>query len=182
LKVLEIGANIKPRAKLVPGWEEAEVLILDIDAEQKPDIVADAAHMPEELKEQFDGLFASHVLEHFSYWDTENVLRGWLNCIREGGELHIVVPSWEWAAREVLSAKPSPALLPHSFAGQVNQWDVHLTMFTMRNLRRIFEKLGLGIRAAATGKYHINVGDLGLFEAEEHYIAGVKGTPELRKE
>ena len=182
LKILEIGGNVKPKANLVPGWEGEKILTLDIDPEQKPDIVADAGHLPEELHGQFDGPFASHVLEHFSYWDTERVLRGWIDCLKEGGELHIVVPSWEWTAREVLSEKPSPATLPHSFAGQVNQWDVHLAMFTMRNLRRLFDKLGLSLRAAATGKYHINVGDMGIFEAEEHYIAGIKGPPKLRKE
>ena len=100
-EVLEIGANVHPQAKQIPGWENAHVLTLDIDAEQHPDIVADAAQMPDELENRFDGIFASHVLEHFSYWKTDEVLNGWVRCLKEGGELHILVPSWEWAAREV---------------------------------------------------------------------------------
>lgn len=181
-EVLEIGANVHPQAKQIPGWENAHVLTLDIDAEQHPDIVADAAQMPDELENRFDGIFASHVLEHFSYWKTDEVLSGWARCLKPGGELHILVPSWEWAAREVLSERPSPAVLPHSFAGHVNQWDVHLAMFTMRKLRHLFQKAGLSVTHAKTMTYQIRVGDLGEFPAEEHYICGVKGTPELKKE
>src|SRR5688572_7771130 len=116
--VLEIGANVKPLAQMI--YPEAKIITLDIDEDQKPTIVGDAADMPPELYGKLDGLFASHVLEHFSYWRTEEVLAGWVKCLKPGGELHICVPSWEWAAREVLSDHPSPALFGHSFAGQVN--------------------------------------------------------------
>lgn len=185
--VVEIGGNIRPQAKVVPYWTEAKVLSVDIDPEQKPDIVADAANLyetlPEELRGNLDGVFASHVLEHFSYWQTERVLTNWKSCLKDKGELHILVPSWEWAAREVLSEKPSPALFGHSFAGQVNEWDVHLTMFTMRNLRRLFEKIGLSVIRARTGEYALAIGSPdNILKAEQHYIVGVNGTPELRKE
>lgn len=101
--VVEIGANVKPQAQFVPSFEGAKILTLDVDEKQNPDIIADAALMPGELHGQLDGLLASHVLEHFSYWQTENVLNGWVECLKPGGELHILVPSLEWAAREVLS-------------------------------------------------------------------------------
>lgn len=187
MNIVEIGANIKPQAHVIPYWKEARVLTVDIDPKQNPDIVADASNLymalPEELRGKLDGVFASHVLEHFSYWDTERVLTNWKDCLREGGELHVVVPSWEWAAREVLSEKPSPALLGHSFAGQVNTWDVHLCMFTMRNLRRIFEKIGLSVIRARTGEYSLAIGHPdNIHKAEQHYIVGVNGTPELKKE
>ena len=177
--VLEIGANVKPLAQMI--YPKDKIVTLDVDESQKPTIVGDAAKMPEELLGQLDGLFASHVLEHFSYWHTEDVLNGWKACLKPGGELHVCVPSWEWAAREVLSERPSPALLGHSFAGQVNQWDVHLMMFTMRNLRRLFEKIGLSVTKAKTGEYSISISG-NIFKAEQHYICGVNGTPELTKE
>lgn len=178
--VLEIGANAKPQAQYVPQFKDAKVVTLDIDVLQNPDIVGDAADMPPELYGKLDGLFASHVLEHFSYWNTDKVLDGWIRCLKDGGELHILVPSWEWTAREVLSEKPSPALYANSFAGQVNQWDVHLNMFTMRKLRQLFEKHGISTHTARTGKYHVRVGDMGEFEAMQHYVAGVKGEPQLK--
>jgi SAM-dependent methyltransferase len=179
-RVLEIGGQPKPQAHLL--WPDAEILHLNIDADLKPDIIADAANPPEELNGTFDKVFASHVLEHFSYNMEEHVLRKWIGLLKDGGELHIVVPSAEWAAREVLSDKPSPALLPHMHAGNVNQWDVHLNSFTMRKLRAVFERLGLNVTRAASAPYHIHVWWLGKdLEAEQHYICGVKGAPELSK-
>lgn len=180
--ILEIGANKKPQAQYVEEWKDAKILTLDVDEKQEPDIVADAADMPPELYGQLDGLLASHVLEHFSYWNTEKVLAGWIRCLKEGGELHILVPSLEWAAREVLSENPSPAVYAQLYAGQVNQWDVHLTGFTMRKLRQLLQKNGISVNVARTGVYHIRVGTFGEFEAEQHYVAGVKGDhTELRK-
>lgn len=179
MKVLEIGPNLKPQAQMI--WPDAEIVTLDIDPELKPDIVADAAHMPEELTGQFDAILASHVLEHFSYWNTGQVLAGWIECLKDGGELHVVVPSLEWAAREVLSEKPSQALLPHLFAGQVNQWDLHWAAFTLRKLRADMERAGLNVKRAKTGPYHITVAGT-VWEAEQHYVMGVKGHPGLAKE
>lgn len=179
--ILEIGANKKPQAQYIETWKGAKLLTLDVDIEQHPDIVADAASMPKELIGKLDGLLASHVLEHFSYWKTEEVLQGWINCLKDGGEIHILVPSLEWAAREVLSEQPSPAVYAQLFAGQVNSWDVHLTGFTMRKLRSLMEKCGISVNVARTGVYHVRVGTMGEFEALQHYVAGVKGTPPLRK-
>lgn len=176
--VLEIGGYPNPQAHLMPFWAGAEVVHLNIDPDSGADIIADAGEIPAEHYGQFDGVFASHVLEHFSYWRTENVLEGWANCLKPGGELHIVVPSWEWTARQVLSENPSPALFGHSFAGHVNAWDVHLCMFTMRRLRFLFDKLDLSVTNARTGLYKIHFRGV-LYDAEQHYICGVKGAPPL---
>jgi predicted SAM-dependent methyltransferase len=183
--VVEIGANQKPQARFIDGWKEekdAKILTLDVDEKQKPNIVADAADMPPELYEKLDGLLASHVLEHFSYWKTDEVLAGWIRCLKEGGEIHILVPSLEWAAREVLSENPSPAVYAQLYAGQINQWDVHLTGFTMRKLRALLEKSGISVNVARTGVYHLQVGKVGVFEAMQHYISGVKGNPVLKRQ
>lgn len=179
MEVLEIGGNIRPQAHIV--FPDAKIVTLDVDADLQPDIVADAGNMPKELKGRFDAIFASHVLEHFPYRQEINVLQGWLDCLKDGGELHIVVPSAEWAAREVLSEKPSPALHGHMLAGQINQWDIHLNIFTMRKLRALFEVLGLSVFRARTGEYAIKYNGVD-YKAEQHYIAGKKGMPELSKE
>lgn len=181
LLILEIGGQPKPQAQFVEEWKGAKVVELNINEELQPDIVADAASVPEELHGKFDGVLASHVLEHFSYWKTEEVLQGWIDCLKPGGALHVLVPSLEWACREVLSERPSPAVYAQLYAGQINQWDVHLTGFTMRKLRQLFAKLGLSVNVARTGVYHLRVGQMGEFEAMQHYIVGVKGEPGLRK-
>lgn len=172
--ILEIGANQKAQAQFVDAFKDGKIITLDVDEKQNPDILADAADMPPELYGKLDGLLASHVLEHFSYWKTDLVLAGWVRCLKVGGEIHVLVPSLEWAAREVLSEQPSPAVYAQLYAGQVNTWDVHLTGFTMRKLRQLFEKAGIDVYIARTGIYHVRVSTLGEFEAHQHYIAGVK--------
>lgn len=167
--VLEIGANIKPQAQHV--FPDAKVVIMDIDKKLKPDILMDAGKM--NYTDKFDAIFASHVLEHFPYWDTLRVLNLWKKAIVSGGQLHIVVPSWEWTARQVLSEQPAMALFPHSFAGIVNEWDVHKAMFTMRSLRMLFDKIELDTIYARTGKYVLLVNGKEA-EAEQHYIIGRK--------
>ncbi len=177
--VIEIAPHLKPQANLIPGYEEATVINIDIDPERKADVIADAAFMPF-AEGSVDGVFASHVLEHFSYWVEMSVLAGWAACLKPGGVLHIVVPSLEWCARQILSDHPSKALLGTLYAGQTTQWDVHLNGFTMRKLRSMFERLGLNVIRARSGKFRINVIDE-IHESEQHYIAGMNGTPELAK-
>lgn len=178
--ILEIGANVRPQAQLV--WtENAKILTLDVDEQFKPDIVADAGAMPEELHGKFDGILASHVFEHFSYWKEREVLQGWIDCLKPGGELHVVVPAAEWAAREILSENPSPAVVGHLYAGQTTPWDVHLNLFTMRKLRALFEFMGLSVTRARTGEYVILVRGVE-HKAMQHYVCGVKGKPELTTE
>jgi len=167
--VLEIGPNVKPQiANLYP---DAKVMTLDVDPSQKPDIVMDAGDM--EYKEMFDAILASHVLEHFPYYRTIDVLTRWKDALIKDGKLIIIVPSWEWSARQVLSETPSKAIWGHTFAGQTNEWDVHRAMFKLSHLRVILEKIGMNVIEARTSKYTLMVGNERV-EAEQHEIIGVK--------
>lgn len=169
--VLEIGPNIKPQAQIL--WPDAEIKTLDIDENLKPDYVADSAHMPEELYEKFDAVLASHVLEHIPYWSSVQTLQEWAKVLKPGGTLHVVVPSFEWTAKQVLSEKPSRAILPHTFGGLTTPFDVHVAMYTMRYLRVCFEQAGLQVTKAASGEYHLLVQGQP-YTAEQHYVCGVK--------
>jgi predicted SAM-dependent methyltransferase len=178
MKVLEIGPNIRPQAHVI--WPDAEIVTIDALEELKPDIVHDVRTMPEDLFGQFDGLLASHVLEHFHWHKTVYILAEWAKVLKEGGELHIVVPSLEWACRQILSEQPSPAALPHLFGGQTNEFDVHFTGFTMRKLRADFAKAGLKVEIARSGEYTIRIGD-DETKAMQHYVMGRKPiTPQER--
>lgn len=167
--ILEIGANVKPQALYL--YPNDKIVIMDVDESLKPDIVMDAGKM--EYKNKFDAILASHVLEHFPYHDTIDVLKKWKDALKTDGKLHILVPSWEWTARQVLAENPSKAIWGHSFAGLTNEWDVHKCMFTMRHLRILFDKVGLDVEEAVTTKYTLMIyGER--MEADQHYIVGVK--------
>ena len=167
--ILEIGANVKPQAKYL--YPDDKIVIMDIDKSLNPDIVMDAGKM--DYVNKFDAILASHVLEHFPYHNTIEVLEKWKKALRKDGKLHILVPSWEWTARQVLSESPSKAIWGHSFAGLTNEWDVHKCMFTMRHLRYLFDKVGLNVTEARTTKYTLMIyGER--MEAEQHYVVGEK--------
>lgn len=167
--ILEIGANVKPQA--IHLYPNDKIVTMDIDKSLKPDIVMDAGKMS--YKNKFDAILASHVLEHFSYHDTLDILKLWINALVKGGSLHIIVPSWEWSARQVLSETPSKALWGHTFAGLTNEWDVHKAMFTMKTLRAMLDKAGLNVEEAKTTKYSLMIyGER--MEAEQHYVVGTK--------
>lgn len=173
LRVLEIGAGPKPQAyKLLPY---ATVETMDVDQQYNPTYLHDATTMPEGLYGLFDVVFASHVLEHFPWYDTLNVLKEWRKALKVGGQLHVFVPSLEWAAEQILSDQPSKAVDGHLYAGCITEWDVHKAGFTLRKLRQLFEHAPLSVVMAGSGSYPIRImGEI--CEAEQHYVIGVRGS------
>lgn len=173
LRVLEIGAGPKPQAKkLLP---DTFIETMDIDPQYKPTYLHDAATIPQELYGKFDLVFASHVLEHFPWYETHNVLVEWRKALRVGGELHVLVPSLEWAAEQILSGHPSKAINGHLYAGSQTQWDVHKAGFTLPILRAHFERARLAVALAESGPYPIAISGE-IMRAEQHYIIGRKGS------
>jgi hypothetical protein len=171
MKVLEIGAEITPQAQHV--WEDAEIVYLDInevkdipEMKGKRFILGDAADLAKVLDgETFDGIFASHVLEHFPWWDISRLLANWVTCLNPGGSIHIVVPSLEWAAKQILSETPSPALQGHLFSDMTTPYHIHAGGFTMRYRMAIvqgdleFYYTGAGSHAAAQTDPDASLGD-----------------------
>jgi SAM-dependent methyltransferase len=181
-RVLEIGGGPKPQAHLIPGFEEAEIIYLDVYPEaENLDIIADATFPLPFANGSLDGVFASHILEHITYWREQSTIQEWARVLKEGGSLHILVPSWEWVAREVLSEKPSRGLKPLAFAGQTTPWDVHLNMFTLRQLRALMDRAGLAVTRAITGPLDIMAAGVRV-TVEEHYVAGTKWEAYATKE
>lgn len=171
MKALVIGGTEKEAKTL---WKDAEVETMDANPENKATYTRDAQTMPEELYERYDVVLASHVLEHVPYWEVHKVLAEWAKVLKPGGEMHVIVPSLEWAAQQIaIEEKPSPALLQHLHGGIDTPWNIHLCSFTMRALRSVFEMAGLAVVRARTGPYHIMAYDKE-YMAEQHYICGIK--------
>jgi SAM-dependent methyltransferase len=169
--VLEIGPGKKPQAHLI--FPKAHITTLDIDTTVPADIHADARHLPDSLHGQFDVVFASHVLEHFPAHETLEVLKEWVKALRPMGQLHVIVPSLEWAAEEILSEQPSPALIGHLYSDSTTPWNVHRTGFTLPMLRHYVRAAGLSVIMAGSGLYPIqHAGQV--YRAEQHYVIGVK--------
>lgn len=170
--VLEIGAGPKPQAKIM--WPDATIETLDADTKYNPTYVADCQSIPDKLFGKYDHVLASHVLEHVPYFQTHETLVHWSMLVKPGGLLHIIVPSLEWAAKEVLSGHPSMAIFGHLYGGLTTQWDAHYNGFWMKRLRAEMEYAGLAVENAASMPYKIKAMNGEVVDAEQHYAAGRK--------
>lgn len=89
-----IGAGRQRRS----GWKT-----VDADRRVRPDIVATLPPVPEECREA-EAFELIHVLEHFHLWEARDLLRGFLEALRPGGELILELPNLE-SAIETLSGR-----------------------------------------------------------------------------
>ncbi len=120
-----------------------------------------------------DEIRASHVLEHFSYQQTDKILKDWVRALKTGGILKIAVPDFEWIARTYVQAeqierdnqvilnggltaysenltfnydtKPSPHIPIESLlmGSQTDQDDFHKAVFTYWKLFTMMCHVGL---------------------------------------
>jgi predicted SAM-dependent methyltransferase len=172
MRVLEIGPRNRPQAAQL--WPNAEQVTVDIDPDVKATFTADARNLPEELRKgDFDVVFASHILEHIPYAMSTVTVKHWAECLKVGGSMHIIVPSFEWAAKQIMKDEPSVAWLPHVCGGLLNQWDVHVAQFTMRRLRSVMEGAGLRVVSAQKGLYGITINKKD-YDCEQLYVKAVK--------
>ncbi len=86
-----------------PSGENVHITRFDLNPEVNPDVVCDVRAIPEK-NETFDVVYASHVLEHFFFWELQGLVKEWLRILKVGGEIIILVPNLEMAAHEVLKA------------------------------------------------------------------------------
>lgn len=80
---LEIG----PGPRRIPGFETLSI----VDGEEV-DYVFDAAKPLPFKNGVFDLIFASHVLEHIPWYQSEEVLREWFRILKPEGQLEVWVP------------------------------------------------------------------------------------------
>lgn len=109
-----------------PDWE-----ILDANASDLTDHVGNANDLSRFADNSFDALYASHVLEHFSYQnELQQVLAEWFRVLKPGGSLYAGVPDLEVLCRlflqkEGISAEERFLLMRMIFGGQIDPWDFH---------------------------------------------------------
>ena len=149
MKVLAIGDNAQNFAREI--FPDAEVNTSTIQ--------------PGKKRTDYDSVMAYMCLQNVPYRDVTNTVKAWVDTLKQGGELTIMVPSMEWAAIQVLSKDRSPALLAHLF-GVDNK---SMSGFTMMDLRAVCSTAGVAITHAATGEYSI-----GENVCELHTVRGVK--------
>ena len=142
-KKLEIGAGSKPR----PGYIHHDIRPLD-DIE----IVCDAKKFPEEIYEQFDEVFASHILEHFNRFEVKNVLKEWSKLVRVGGIIDIVVPDVREMCQQLVEGHIDLEFFNYlMFGGNDYEYNVHKYGFDAALLGDMLAQLGFEIISSKSG-------------------------------
>jgi hypothetical protein len=150
----------------------AEQLYPDAEVESSKVILP---QVPKKWEGKFDRILAYHALQRVPNLAVLQTLNAWRNCLKPGGELHLFVPSFEWAARTLINDEnPSPLLLIHVCGSQVDEQNYNLSLHTMRSLRIDMAQAGMVVRDAIVGEYMEAIGDE-VYTAEHHYVVGVKG-------
>lgn len=154
-RILAVGLNSIAAAKSLFG----DIKVDGVD--QFPDDVR--------KKGYYDAVLSYMSLCVGSYRIAQKTLLKYSKVLKEGGELHLFVPSLEWAADQILSEEPSKILLIHLFGEQTCGLDTYRSGFAMLDLRNLLPAVGIEVVAARAGEYTI-----GEYTAEMLYVSGIK--------
>jgi len=125
--------------------------------------------LPGKKRTEYDALLSYMVLPKVSFRDADKVFKSWLEALKPGGELVILIPSLEWAAKQVFTTPRSPVFMMHLFGVQDKPGESYLSGYTLLDLRSICFRAGLAVTHASTGEYLINEQ-----VCECHSVRGVK--------
>jgi len=133
--ILDIGPGINRQCFLD---KKATIYRLDINIKNEPGIVGDAKKLPFK-SEVFDLVYASHILEHFTRYETLEILREWFRVTKIGGILQIGVPNLEWAALQIQHDIYDDFVLNCIYGRGDDEFDFHKTGFTPMALKKFLE-------------------------------------------
>lgn len=129
---------------------------LNIDQQErcKPDLVANATHLPMLPDAHFEEILAQDVLEHFERAKTAPALAEWSRLLAPEGTLHVRVPSlfgmFELLAHpHYRSAEKAEEIIHLMYGTQAYDGDYHLAGFTAATLDAHLRQAGLLVCEAA---------------------------------
>jgi len=125
-----------------PHFDEGKVVSFDIREDMKPSVVCDIRSLPVP-DQQFDIVFSSHALEHFSWLTLGKVMKEWSRVLKVGGELRLVVPNLRYTAKRLLEDRVEPHDLWVLYGEQDYAKNFHAAGFTPKILQQLIESLGI---------------------------------------
>lgn len=112
--------------------------------------------IPFALAKRYEIIYCAHALTLVEAKDVPATIRKMAALLNERGELWLTVPSLEWAAREIGSENPSPAIHTVIYGDQAHPARCG---FTLAWLRQLVEAANLIPRKAYHSLYRVAVKD-----------------------
>jgi len=161
VRILDVGCGADSVAKVVFDWiEDKEITRLDGNADAKPDILHDITEpLPQELRNSFDIVYMSHVLEHIDRDKVINTFRYTISALKNMGEAWIIVPSLEWAAGEIIKKNDGIHIQGMLYGSQLAPLEFHRVGFTLMGLRQLAEVCGLLVRKAYQAPFDVHLAE-----------------------
>lgn len=123
MKLLNIGAG--PAAIPIPPWyHDWDIVRLDTEEANKPDLLMDAMELDTLDAGQFDAAYASHLLEHFYPMQLERFLGGMRHVLKEDGYVELRVPDVMRACEAAVKAGTLDAFCYQVGRIRVTAWDM----------------------------------------------------------
>lgn len=135
-------------------WPQAKEIGLDLNPDQKPDVVADMRHLP--FKDEcLYGVLASHVLEHVPLHEVGVALKEMNRVLRPQGELVVHVPDMRFLAKKILHDGMTPFLNRMVYSEPDRPFQAHLCGFDVPLLVAAIRLAGFEETGAVSGLIHI---------------------------
>lgn len=115
----------------------------DVIAFSKTDFVCDLKDIGKRVANgTCERIEFTHALEHFPTKEIVGILKMVRGLLKEGGELYLEVPNFEWHAKLLLEEGRDRDAVYYCFGGQEDEYDFHKTAFTVKILQEDLESAG----------------------------------------
>lgn len=136
---------------------EGEVLRVDIRENVNPDYRCDIRMTPF-ANDEFDVVFSSHTLEHFSRMEAEDVLSEMIRIMKKpAGELRLVLPNIKWAAQHIMNNEIDSDVINVLYGAQTYQENFHKMGYTPEMLEQFLRQKGFKSFTWDYENYHMMV-------------------------
>jgi len=123
--------------KKIPGF-----INVDVREEVEPDLLDDAFELQKVKNNSVDLIYASHVLEHADFQQSERALRRWHQVLKKGGVLRLAVPDMEAHFAHYFYHKDLRLLHSALWGSQRHPYDYHKNGWDFNKLKEELELYG----------------------------------------
>jgi radical SAM protein with 4Fe4S-binding SPASM domain len=129
----------------------------------KADLKCDVAKLPFE-DNSIDEIYASHIIEHFHFYEAMDVLKEWCRVLKPGGKVMIETPDMYASCMKFISAdaRGRSNLYGHFFAQPWLPGQIHKFLFTEEQLAYHFSVCGYEKMQRVPAKRYIGCEDQNL--------------------